>query len=1121
MFLDAPLPIRLFVQSAAWMWIVALPGVLLAAEFLRGRRVSVAVIGALTLGFGLAATPTIEHVFVLVSGHPADIAGLLVVATVINAVGAWRWRAGLRLDIEPLPRAQGLALGLGLLVVLAVTFVTTDGTYPLVAADGWKSSGTTQCFMDGTFRYMQVPTPAPPRPFGPQYVRPTDGGEFITFGNIALAATHTLIYGAAGLRFLRCAVGLLLGLLGWIVWHHVGGRERFAVVGLAVFALNPYVVTTGDMDRNILALAYAALMYVLTARLRAGPGVVGLVAGFTVGLGLNLAPALFLVPLVWHFWRRPGPRVRNVAVLLGTATAIGALWAVLYLPFPLGLWPSRRGDAKPWVYDIANFELHSRFLLGFPFASPWIKGPHNAFPPWLHLPLHVYRSFGALLLGLASVGVVSSWRRSRSDTLELIAWGLPTFLLVAAMAVFTAYLQTRLVFAALLPLLVFLLIGISTVARRPRTGAWAAAAATAMVAVGMMAAHRDVAVDQRLEDPRFSAYLTDMAFVYGEESAANRQRRQAYLAPRLLPDFFGDPELRNVIASPMPAGYYEQRVGALSRFDDLFQPDIVSRAPFLPADGAPKIAHPRRPGRDTGGKPAFVRLEPGAFIMGSPATEVGRGSDEVEHSVRITRAIEIQAREVTQGEYRDLMGSNPAFNVRRGDDSPVEQVSWLHAVTYANALSRREGLTPCYTIDGDEIGWPDGPACAGYRLPTEAEWEYAARSRPPGVQRLIGGVWEWCWDWYGPYPTEQVSDPTGPASGNARISRGSYASHAERIRPACRRAWSPVTRSRDQGFRLVRTVSETKPTERAEREHGEGGDEQGEIKKQPWAGGDGSKCEPRQVNDLGVGRPCKSQADCAGFKASMCPSAVKGPTRASVCTVHCDTDADCGPGAMCGLVRGAWRACYPKHCTDFAYDKARLRPPKGPPPKHAGAALCDPGFSFYSQGWGAACKDSQDCRGEGKKSKGCNGAIYPPGVMRCTSECRTDADCGDNAYCSYTEVKTFTLCLPRCPEQRHRNLTAKPDSLDVCKVQGSIVDLGRTEHRIGAECQTDEQCGAGGVCGAGLAGSKRKPVGCTRKCRQDADCGRNALCVDLEHGLPDADRSPADTRYCVPACWGI
>lgn len=288
--------------------------------------------------------------------------------------------------------------------------------------------------------------------------------------------------------------------------------------------------------------------------------------------------------------------------------------------------------------------------------------------------------------------------------------------------------------------------------------------------------------------------------------------------------------------------------------------------------------------------------------------------------------------------------------------------------------------------------------------------------------------------------------------------------------------------------------------------------------KQPWNGGRGSICEPGQVNDLGVGRACSSHADCAGFKMSMCHG-LKGPDRPRVCTVHCETDADCGPDAMCGLSRGWLRSCYPTRCTDFAYDPNKTRPMDGPPPTHAGAAICDAGVSLYpEEGWGDPCSEMGEC-GE-RPARACNAAIYPPGVPYCLRECRYDSQCGDNAYCGYTEVDTFTLCAPRCPEARHRQLMAKPDQLDRCKMAGSIAHRDKNAHGIGGPCADDAGCGEGGICGSSV-NAKIRPVGCTRACSADSDCGRNALCVDVEHSLPDTDKTKGATTYCISACWGV
>ncbi len=261
----------------------------------------------------------------------------------------------------------------------------------------------------------------------------------------------------------------------------------------------------------------------------------------------------------------------------------------------------------------------------------------------------------------------------------------------------------------------------------------------------------------------------------------------------------------------------------------------------------------------------FVRIEPGTFTMGSPETEGGRDRFETQHPVTITRAYCMKATEVTQGEWEALMGSNPAGFPTCGANCPVEQVSWEDAVRYANALSRREGLPECYI--GSIF---TGLACAGYRLPTEAEWEYAARAgtttatyagnltirgamnapelnpiawyggnsgtnygdsydcsdflerqypsercgphpirqKQPkwGLYDMLGNVWEWTGDWYGAY-SDGETDPTGPPVGSHRVLRGgSWAREARFARAAFRGVFTVDARSYDVGFRLARTA---------------------------------------------------------------------------------------------------------------------------------------------------------------------------------------------------------------------------------------------------------------------------------------------------------------------------
>ena len=237
---------------------------------------------------------------------------------------------------------------------------------------------------------------------------------------------------------------------------------------------------------------------------------------------------------------------------------------------------------------------------------------------------------------------------------------------------------------------------------------------------------------------------------------------------------------------------------------------------------------------DTRGCPAgYVRIEPGTFTMGSPESEDGHSSDESQHDVTITRPFCMKATEVTQGEWQAEMGDNPSYFSSCGPNCPVERVSWDDAVLYANALSGREGLQECYT--GSTF---TGLDCTGYRLPTEAEWEYAARAgttgatygnldsvawygensgsathpvgqKQPnawGLYDMLGNVWESTGDRYDTYPGT-VTDPLGAGAGSARVSRGgSCYSYARYARAADRAYATPVDRYSDLGFRLSRTA---------------------------------------------------------------------------------------------------------------------------------------------------------------------------------------------------------------------------------------------------------------------------------------------------------------------------
>ncbi|MCL1993233.1 MAG: SUMF1/EgtB/PvdO family nonheme iron enzyme [Spirochaetes bacterium] len=349
-------------------------------------------------------------------------------------------------------------------------------------------------------------------------------------------------------------------------------------------------------------------------------------------------------------------------------------------------------------------------------------------------------------------------------------------------------------------------------------------------------------------------------------------------AQALVTGWMNSPGHRAYIVSPehrfMGAGQFPGGISYMFMSDQSSQPiPISSIGQPAQATAAPPAAAQTVQRVTSSIGIATLRIHAGTFTMGSPANEVGRNANEgPQRQVTISEGFWMGVYPVTQEEWTRVMGSNPSGNQASNPMSPVVgdvegrrpvvNVNWYDAIVFANRLSIMEGLSPAYRINGSTN--PDHwgavptnsnavwnaveivPGSNGWRLPTEAQWEYSVRAGTPtafsngmnnwqseaafanigwfssnsgnrarevgrtqanpwGLHDMHGNVWEWVWDWFGTYPNQAQTDPSGESSGTERVLRGGrFNAPAQDARSAARFNINPSLRIPNVGFRLVR-----------------------------------------------------------------------------------------------------------------------------------------------------------------------------------------------------------------------------------------------------------------------------------------------------------------------------
>ncbi len=312
-------------------------------------------------------------------------------------------------------------------------------------------------------------------------------------GNLALSSLYTLVFGWPGLRLLHVTLALTMGLQGYLLGKRYSSNVMGGYIGAVVFALNPFMLMVQDTDRNIMALAFGSLLFVLLVYEIGEAILLGIIVGFTAGLGLQMLPLLFLIPVGWHLWqrnRRPSQLIGTIACSL----AISALWLLRigwYDPGPLN---------PLHTYDLGFVELRLQYVLGFPFHPEITHGPFGSYPVLLTHLFYFANTLGMVLVGIGVLGWTRLAVTRRKEFWTLILFGLPALLLLGLMVRIIPD-QLRLVIPCLLPLLMGAVVGLTWLLSRPPT--WhrvALLGAALIVPFLIVSALAQVRVD---EDPRF------------------------------------------------------------------------------------------------------------------------------------------------------------------------------------------------------------------------------------------------------------------------------------------------------------------------------------------------------------------------------------------------------------------------------------------------------------------------------------------------------------------------------------------------------------------------------------------------------------------------------------------